>query len=277
MNEYLNLTKKRVLEAISQGVRFDQRAFNEYRKIEIKTNISKNAEGSVSVKIGKTEVLCGVKMGVGEPYPDHESEGTMMTSMEFHPISSSEFSYGPPGVDAIETARIIDRGIRESGFIDFHKLCIKEGEKVWNIFIDLVILNEDGNLIDAGAIGALIALKLARLPFYDEETGRLKYGEFTDNPLPLTENMPVTTTIYRAGNHFFVDPTREEENAAESRLTFEISGIGKKDVINAMQKGGEVPFTKEELKEMIELAKQTVKNINNIIESTIKDSKNKSK
>jgi len=275
MNEYLNLTKKRVLESLSKGIRFDQRKFDEYRNIEIKTNISKNAEGSVSVRLGKTEVLCGVKMSVGEPYPDHETEGTMMTTMEFHPISSSDFSYGPPGVDAIETARIIDRGIRESGFIDFHKLCIKEGEKVWSIFIDLVILNDDGNLIDAGAIGAIIALKLARFPFYDKKLERVKYGEFTDEQLPLTDHMPITTTIYRAKDSFFVDPTREEENAAESRLTFEISDIGNRDMINAMQKGLETPFTQKELQEMINLAKKTVKDLNSIVDKTIKESKSK--
>ena len=37
----------------------------------------------------------------------------------------NNFDIGRPGIEAIELARVIDRGIRESGFIDFKKLCIK--------------------------------------------------------------------------------------------------------------------------------------------------------
>ena len=74
-------------------------------------------------------------MGIGEPYPDHEDEGTMVTTMELLPLSSDEFDYGPPKIDAIEIARIVDRGIRESELIEIDKLCI-----VCLNFIDILCL-----------------------------------------------------------------------------------------------------------------------------------------
>ena len=44
----------------------------DYRDISIETGISNNAEGSSRVRIGKTEVIVGVKMATQEPYPDKD-------------------------------------------------------------------------------------------------------------------------------------------------------------------------------------------------------------
>ncbi len=260
------ITKKNVLEEINVGKRMDGRSLFEHRPIEIKFNISKNAEGSVSVKIGKTEVAAGIKMGVAEPYTDHENEGTMMTTMELLPLSSPSFEYGPPSIESVEIARIIDRGIRESGFIDFKKLCIKEREKVWSIFIDLATINDDGNLIDAGALAAVLALLVARRPEYDEETDSIKYGEFTDEKIPLNlDKMPLTSTLFKIGEHFFLDPTREEEDASDGRITTEVSKPGKDEMINAMQKGGEAVFSVEQVEKIVEESIKSFKKLHALI------------
>jgi len=199
--ELTNINKKKIASLLEQDKRLDDRKPFDYRDLVIETNISNNAEGSARVKIGKTEVIVGVKLGVQEPYTDHEDEGTMMTTMEYSPASGSRYESGPPKINAIETARVVDRGIRESGLIDWKKLCIKEGEKVWSIFIDIFSVNDDGNILDASAIGALVALKTARFPVYDEETEAVKYGEFTDTPLPLTINIPFCMTFYKSSIH----------------------------------------------------------------------------
>jgi len=119
---------------ILEGKRFDNRKPDEFREITIETGVAKNAEGSARVKIGKTEVLVGVKMNIGEPYPDSPDKGNLMTTAELLPLSSPRIQLGRPGIESIELARVIDRGIRESKFIQLDKLCIKKGEKVWNVF-----------------------------------------------------------------------------------------------------------------------------------------------
>ena len=261
---------------LADGKRLDGRKPFDVRDIEIKTNISKNAEGSVSVKIGKTEVIAGVKMDIGEPYTDHEKEGTMMTTMELLPMSSSKYEYGPPRIEAIEPARIIDRGIRESGFIDFEGLCVEEGEKVWTIFIDIDTINDDGNIIDAGALAAVIALRTARMPAFDKETGKVKYGEFTDQGLPLVDDkMPITMTFRKIGEHLFVDPIADEELSAEGRLSLEVSQPkdSKELMINAMQKGGEATLSAEEVEKLLSEAEKIFKNLNSLVEEEVKKAK----
>ena len=132
-----NLTAERIKKYLLEGKRFDKRKPEDFREIKIETGISKKAEGSAKITLGKTEIMVGIKMGAGEPYPDSPNRGNLITTAELLPLSSPRFESGPPKFPAIELARVIDRGIRESKFIDFEGLCIQEGEKVWNIFVDI--------------------------------------------------------------------------------------------------------------------------------------------
>ncbi|MDD5193706.1 MAG: exosome complex protein Rrp42 [Candidatus Nanoarchaeia archaeon] len=265
-----NINKKRILTLLRDGKRLDGRKPFELRDISIETGVSINAEGTSRVKIGKTEVVVGVKMDVQEPYPDHENEGTMITSMEFSPAAGERWEGGPPGMDSIEIARVVDRGIRESGFIDWKKLCIKEGEKVWSVLIDIYCINDDGNAMDASALGAIAALKLARFPVYDEKEEKVKFGEFTDKPLPLTEKLPLTLTFHKIGDKLIIDPNRDEEDSGEARITIAVSSVKKEKMINAMQKGGITPFTIEEMEKIIEETEKAYDKIFAEIEKKIK-------
>ena len=176
INSTSEVTIERIRKYLKENKRFDKRKTDEFRELIIEKNISKKAEGSVRVRLGKTEVLVGVKVGTAAPYPDSPDKGNLMVTAELLPLSSPRFELGPPKFDAIELGRVIDRGIRESKIIDLEKLVIKEGEKVWNIFIDIYSINDDGNLLDAAGIGALAALKIAKLPKYDEEEEKILFS-----------------------------------------------------------------------------------------------------
>jgi exosome complex component RRP42 len=82
-----DLTAERIREYLSQGKRFDGRKPEDLRELVIETGVSKNAEGSARVKLGKTEVLVGVKLAVGTPYPDSKDKGNLMVTAEFLPLS----------------------------------------------------------------------------------------------------------------------------------------------------------------------------------------------
>ena len=248
-----NLQKNKIIEYLESGKRFDGRGVGDYRDMEVETGISNHAESSVRLRVGKTEVLAGVKMEVVTPYPDSPNDGTFMTSMELHPMASQEYEMGRPGIDSIEMSRIIDRGIRESGFIDFGKLCIKEGEKVWQIFLDIVALNDDGNMMDVAALASIIALGNARLPVYNVETNKVEH-EFTDTPLPLRkEAMSFNMTVYKIGDKVVLDPMIEEELIASYRLSVAVADNDGEPRITAMQKGGSGSVSSEDLNMILDL------------------------
>lgn len=247
----VNESKRYIRALLQKGMREDNRKLDEYRNIEIEYGVSaKSAEGSARVKIGGTEVVAGVKMEVGKPFPDKPDEGTIIVNMELLPLSSPEFESGPPGVDSIELSRVVDRGIRESKTIDFKKLCIKPGEKVWLIFIDIYPINDEGNLFDAAALAAFAALKDAKFPVYDEKTEKVKYDEKTEKHVPL-ENLPMACTVLKIDDKLIIDPSVEEEKAADSRLTAVFMEDGN---ICAMQKGGDKPLNPEDMVKMVELS-----------------------
>lgn len=244
------ITKKKIIELLREGKRVDGRGQFDNREIKIESGVSNKAEGSARVRIGKTEVIAGVKLQTQEPYSDHKDEGTLMVGMEINPSAGDRYEPGPPKMDAIEIARVVDRGIRESGYVDFKKLCIKEGETVWSVMVDIYAINDDGNLLDASAIAAVAALKMSKIPVYSEEDG-VKHGEHTDVNLPLTEEESLMMTFYKVGDKLVFDPTRDEEDASSARLTLAISQPGKEKIINSMQKGGLDSLSTDHLNEVI--------------------------
>jgi len=260
-----NITKKRIAEFLKQGKRFDGRKPEDFRKVEITYGVSDKAEGSAKVKVGKTEVIVGIKLSVGEPYPDSADKGNLITSAEILPMSSSRIELGKPLYEAIELGRVVDRGIRESGFIDFKKLCIKEGEKVWNVNVDIYTINDDGNLMDASGIGAIAALMNTQMPKYDEETERVNYDE-RSGAFPVTDKLPLTISLYKVGDKFLVDPTREEEDASTSRLTLGATEKG----ISSAQKSNESSVTVDELSEALDLMEKAWKGLHDQIKKQLK-------
>ena len=264
--ERINLTPKvteeRIREYLKGGNRFDGRKQDEFRELTLEKDVSKNAEGSVRVKLGKTEVIVGVKAGVGTPYPDSPDKGNMMVTAELLPLSSKRYELGPPQFPAIELGRVIDRGIRESKVIDFEKLVIEEGEKVWTIFIDIYSINDDGNLLDAAGIGALAALKIAKLPKYDEKEEKILYDEPGED-IPLTGVNPIAITVHKIGDKLIVDPNQEEEDTAETRLTIGISDGS----ISSMQKGEINTMKDEDILKAIDMADKNWKELFKKIEN----------
>lgn len=244
------LKLKKILETIAQGKRVDGRGLEDYREIKVKTSVLEKAEGSAEVQIGSTRVMAGVKIGVGEPFEDTPGEGVLICNAEFVPIASPDFEPGPPDENSIELARIVDRGLRSVGVVDFGKLDIVPGKSVYLINVDLYILNHAGNLIDASSLAALSALRTAKKPIYHVKDGEaVPTGK--KEPLEVKKN-PISVTMLKIGDSIIVDPTADEEEVMDTRITITVEDEGK---ICTMQKSGSGGLTLDEVKKAINIAK----------------------
>lgn len=242
----MTIDESYIRELAEKGLRSDGRRLDEFRNAEIETNVIKSAEGSAQVRLGNTVVIAGVKMSVGEPFEDKPDEGVLMVGAELTPLADPEFEPGPPDIRSIEVARVVDRTVRESKMIDVKALKIDD-EHVWIVNVDLHVMNFDGNLIDAGSLAAVAALATSRMPKYED--GKVDYDEHSGS-LPITA-MPVSVTTVKVNGKLLVDPSKEEENAADARLTVSVKNDGN---VCSLQKGGVEGFTVEELHEMLRLA-----------------------
>ncbi len=254
-----NELKDHIIKLFGSNTRLDGRKFTEYRPLKVETGFTNTAEGSARVILGKTEVLAGVKMEIMEPYPDTQDEGSIMVGAELLPLSNPEFELGPPGIQAIELARVVDRGIRESKCIDFKGLCVKEGEQAWMIVIDICPINDAGNLLDASALAAVAAIKAAKFPKFDGK--KIDYKEKTSKGIELGD-LPVSITVIKIGDKYLVDPDSDEEKAVDARLTVASLSDG---TLCAMQKGGDYPLTAEDIEKMIELGIEKGKELRRLI------------
>ena len=251
-----NITRDYVLSLLDKGFRLDERKLDEYRNIKVEYGISsRSAEGSAKVTIGKTEVVAGVKLEIGEPYSDKPDEGSIMINMELLPFSNPEFESGPPSIASIEISRVVDRAIREGHALNFKKLCIKSGEKMWMVIVDIYPLNDEGNLFDAASLAALAAIKDAKFPKIEND--KVNYSEKTKQSLPL-EHLPLSCTVLKIGNHFVIDPLPEEEKAVDARLTIGVLDNGE---VCSLQKGEDSGLSIQDIKEMVGLAVKKTKEL----------------
>jgi len=238
------LMREHIVKLVQSGRRGDGRGLEERRKLTIEKNYIETAEGSARVHLGNTDVLVGVKISQGEPYPDTPNSGVLTTSAELIPMASPTFESGPPRPEAIELARVVDRGIRETKTVDMAKLVITPGEKVWILFIDIHALDYDGNLFDAASYGTLAALSCAKLP------GKVTGGE--DRPLPV-DHWPMSVTAAKIRDKIVFDPQLDEERIAGARLTVATDENGD---IRAMQKGLSGSFSYDEVRYVISTARR---------------------
>jgi len=247
----IRVKQRRIAELISHGKRLDERGLDEYRNIQLEVGVIERAEGSARIRLGKTEVLVGVKIETGEPFSDVPNEGVLTVNAELVPLASPTFEAGPPDENSIELARIVDRGIRESKAIALDKLCITPNKKVFVIFVDVYVLNHDGNLIDASAMAALAALLNTKMFNYEVKGDEvvIKPGY---TPLPVV-NYPIAVTFAKINDKMIVDPWLEEEQVMDARLTLTTDKEGK---FCAAQKGGYGYFSKEQILEASKIAKE---------------------
>ncbi|MEM1543555.1 MAG: exosome complex protein Rrp42 [Candidatus Bathyarchaeia archaeon] len=254
------IRQKQISQMIASGKRLDGRGLTDYRPIKIETGIIEKAEGSARVLMGRTEVVVGVKVELGEPFPDRPNEGVLTVNSEFVPLASPEFEAGPPSEESIELARVIDRGIRESQAIELEKLCLIPGKKVYVIFIDIYVLNHDGNLIDASALASLAALINTKIPVYVVENGEIKKtSEYM--PLPM-RNYPIAITFANISDKLVIDPWLEEEEIMNARLTITFDKDGR---ICAIQKGGQGALTPQQIIEAAYIAREKAEELRMLV------------
>ncbi|MCS7098063.1 MAG: exosome complex protein Rrp42 [Candidatus Methanomethyliaceae archaeon] len=258
-----SIKKRHIMALAESGKRIDGRGLTDMRKLEIRTNVLDKAEGSATVKLGDTYVIAGIKFEIGDPFPDIPNEGVISVNAEFLPLASPTFESGPPDERAIELARIVDRAFRGAKMINTQRLCIIPGKKVWIVWVDIFILDHCGNLIDASALASLCALMTTKMPRTEVIENEVKVlNEYV--PLPIS-NLPITITLAKIGDKLFVDPSLDEEEVMDCRISVAFVEKNGQEHICAMQKGGPGILTPEELMRAVEIAKVKSQELRKIV------------
>ncbi|MEM3384700.1 MAG: exosome complex protein Rrp42 [Nitrososphaeria archaeon] len=260
-----NLRKIQMIELLSKEKRLDGRSLTDFRPITIKVGVIQKSNGSAEVSIGNTKVVAGVKVETGTPFPDTPNQGLLVVNAEFLPFSSALIEPGPPDEDAIEVSRVVDRGIRESQMIDLNALVIEPGKLVYCVFVDISILNMDGNIFDAAFLSAVSALLTTSF----EKKVVKEDGNIAVQICKLpTRCIPISVTSIIIGDSILVDPTEEEESVQDSRLTLTFNDYG---YLCAGQKGGSMGMSREQLFKIVDISKAKAEELRIFVKKVIEN------
>ncbi|KAL1568907.1 exosome complex component RRP45A-like [Salvia divinorum] len=233
--------KNFIQTALLSDLRTDGRGPFDYRNLTIQFG---SEDGSSEVQLGQTRIMGFVTSQLVQPYRDRPNEGTLAIFTEFSPMADPSFEVGRPGESAVELGRIVDRGLRESRAIDTESLCVVAGKWVWSIRIDLHILDNGGNLVDAANIAALAALLTFRRPecTLGGEDGQevIIHPPEVREPLALiVHHLPIAVTFAFIGNEsrVIIDPSHFEEAVMGGKLTATLNTNG--DICAIQKAGGE--------------------------------------
>ncbi|KAI2653096.1 Exosome complex component RRP42 [Labeo rohita] len=369
-----------IMHGVRDDLRLDGRGCEDYRHMEIETDVVSNTDGSAKISLGHTDVLVGIKAEIGKPKPMVPNEGyleffvdwldycnallaglpsctikplqmihnaaarlvfnepkrahvtPLFITLHWLPIaahiklkklmlayrtttgsasaylhsllpiytpsrtlrSTSErrlivpslrgtkslsrtFSYTVPGCSANATPEFEGRGGEELGVelsntlykvfnnrhsVDLRSLCICPGENCWVLYVDVLLLQCDGNLFDAISIAIKAALFNTRIPkvHISEDEEGVKEIELSDDPYDCmrlnVENVPCIVTLCKIGQRYVVDATLQEKACSVASLLISVTHKG---MVTCVRKMGGGSLDPESIFEMTEAGKRVGK------------------
>ena len=263
------LKRSKILDLLQEGKRIDGRALDEPRPLVIDTGVIPHANGSARVRLGDTEIVAGIKVQPDRPFPDMGDKGIFMCTAEILPLAHPSAETGPPQPDVIELARVVDRGIRESGMIDLSQFVLEKDKSVIGLFADSVVTDHDGNLFDACSYAAVAAILTSKIPKWEMKDDIPVLIENQESDAPIT-TIPISVTMGRIGDFIIVDPNLDEWECIDARITITTNSDGN---IVALQKGGDDGFSFDQLVKCSEISIAVGKEIREIIKQATGASK----
>jgi ribonuclease PH len=234
-------------------MRPDGRKNDEIRQIKIVKEFIKNADGSVLIELGNTRVICTASIENKVPqFLKDQKKGWITAEYGMLPRSTPtrmlrESTAGRVGGRTHEIQRLIGRSLR--AVVELEKL----GERT--IWIDCDVIEADGGTRTASITGGYIALKEAI-------EKALNAGMITENPIKDTI---AAISVGIINNEPRLDLCYAEDSQAEVDMNIVMTGSGK--FIEIQGTAEIIPFSRENLLQLLSLAEKGIREIIRFINS----------
>ncbi|XP_040274336.1 exosome complex component RRP45 [Bufo bufo] len=264
-----NCERAFLLQAITERKRIDGRQTYDYRNIKISFGTE---YGCCIVELGKTRVLGQVSCELVAPKINRPTEGILFFNLELSSMASPAFESGRSSELLVKLNRLLERCLRNSKCIDTESLCVQAGEKVWQIRVDLHLLNHEGNIIDAASIAAVAALCHFRRPDVSVQGEEVTvYSPEERDPVPLSiHHMPICASFafFQQGTFLLVDPNEREERVMDGLL---VIAMNKHREICTIQSSGGIMLLKDQVLRCSKVAGVKVAEITELIHKAMEN------
>lgn len=271
---------------IEQDLRVDGRnGLETIRPISITSGSIETADGSAIIKKGNTIVSCGIKLELSPSDIDDETcenfgNGFILVpNVDFPPICNSQYRPGPPPEDAQVASLFLKEVLENSDIIakstpPFIKTKSKRID--WVLYIDVICLNHDGNILDASVAAVVAALNNLTVPKLslklsaEDDEDPLAFNNLEDVISVDIEDRssielkchPVSVTCGIVEDKILVDPTFEEEKFCTSTITFVLDESN--NIVHCYKPGGD-GISRELIQKCTTLAKKQAKQVRQLI------------
>jgi len=229
-------------------VRSDNRAFDKIRKVKITRDYNKYAEGSCLIELGNTRVVCTASVENRVPmWLRDTGKGWITAEYGMLPrscktrIPRDEQRGKTPGRTQ-EIQRLIGRSFRS--VVDIDKL----GERT--IYLDCDVLQADGGTRTASITGSFIALADAIKNMQKE--AKIPSGG-------MIKDFVAATSVGIFQGTPILDLTYEEDVAVEVDMNVVMTANGR--FIEIQGTAEKKPFSKNQLDDLLDLAKKGIKDL----------------
>ncbi|KAG5337839.1 EXOS9 protein, partial [Acromyrmex heyeri] len=182
--------------------------------------------GCCMVSLGHTKAVAQVSCDIQQPKASRPNEGMIRINVELAPLAAQHFEGGRQSEAAILINRQLEKCFKDSKCVDLESLCIVADKKVWNLRIDINIINHDGNLVDCASIATLAALMHFHRPDVTSTGEEIIIHPASEKDfLPLTLfHYPICISFitFKSGNTI-MDPTYIEEKVGVAELTLGVN------------------------------------------------------
>lgn len=241
------------------------------------------------VSLGATKVMAHASCELVQPKAFRPNEGILTISVHLDnqgPDDSEHIS----NVDIVCLNRILEKLLKDSKSVDLESLCLMADEKVWNLRVEVYILNSEGGLLDCASIAALCALKQIKIP-HNVSFGndQIEVGGTVEQfEVPVVMNHSPVLVSYALFKETWVlyyfsfiwetqilfsrilsDPSRFEESIADAVVTFGLNTSGELCLLNME---GNMLITTNMLVHISKIAHKRAKAVLESIEDTISKS-----
>jgi len=241
--------------------RIDGRKNNDMRTVKITRNYLRHPEGSVLIEMGDTKVICTATVEEKVPsFIKGSGKGWVTSEYGMLPRSTQtrkprDSSRGKVDGRTMEIQRLIGRTLRS--IVDLEKM----GETM--IWVDCDVIQADGGTRTASITGAFVALVDALNHLVS--IGKLKF-------IPIKSFVAAISVGIKDGE-ILLDLKYEEDSTCKVDMNLVMTEEG--NFVEIQGTGEESPFTKEEMKKMLELGEKGILELIQIQKESLAELANK--
>jgi exosome complex component RRP45 len=259
--------KNFIIRCLRERQRLDHRLPFVTRDVQIEF---REEYGSVVVSLGLTKVLAQISARIVKPKETRPNQGRLRLQLKNSHAMMFNFETGRQAQWTTLMSRQLLQNIRDSDCVDMESLCILAHENVWEISVNLHVLDYDGNILDCANLAALCALAHFRYPAVTVIGTDIHVHPINErNPQPiriLHFPIMISFALFENGEYMLIDACEAEEKVMEGLFAV---GMNQHKELSTLTMLGEISLNRDQIQNCISLAHHLVLDITKQMRSAL--------